>query len=371
MYSYRTARSSERAVTFVGRAQLVEHLTSNQDATGSNPVADSNTARKGLHNPAKPPGKGEIVLNKQQHHEMVKGAVKGKFYGHKRLYGKTTPMYPDAAEREFKRICNSYVRIMHRTLQENLPELMEAYKAHQRGDSRYDDIRNVEDKVRTVFQKIARELEQRLGAFGLDDMVRKISKMTKNTALREWKRAVKETLGIDIFDDYFNGDFYEHALKQWIDENVLKIKSIPNESLGEMQKIIMDGYRQGASLTQITKQIQEQYKLTRRSAQLLARDQVSTLNSQITKLQQKDAGCTHYRWSDSRDSRVRDCHRELNGKIISWDDPPEMWYETKSRGRVYTGRRCHPGEDFCCRCIPIPVFDVDTIDVPMKPKDRR
>lgn len=305
-------------------------------------------------------------MNNLQHHELVKGAVKGRFYGHKVLYGKTTPQYPDTAEREFKRICNSYVRVMNKSLKEHLPEVMDALKAHQHGDSRYDDIQDMRAKVTAVFQRIAEDLERKYGTFGLDGLVQKISRMTRNISTREWKREVKETLGIDIFDDYYNGDFYEEAIRRWVDENVLRIKSIPNESLGEMQQIIMEGYRQGASLTQITKQIQETYSLTRRKAQLLARDQVSTLNSQITRQQQRDAGCNYYRWSDSRDSRVRDCHRSLNGKIISWDDPPEMWYETKSRGRVYTGRRCHPGEDFCCRCIPIPVFDIDTIDLPMK-----
>ena len=133
-----------------------------------------------------------------------------------------------------------------------------------------------------------------------------------------------------------------------------------------MQQIVLNGYKSGATITDITKSIQEQYKLSRRRAQLLARDQVSTLNSQISKMQQQDAGCTKYRWSDSRDSRVRDCHRTLNGKVFSWDEPPEMWYDTKNSGRVYTGRRCHPGEDYCCRCVAIPVFDIDTIDVPMK-----
>lgn len=304
-------------------------------------------------------------MNNTKHQQMVKQAVKGRFYGQQHLNGKTTPMYPDSAEREFKRVTNGYIRLLNQTLQENLPELMEAYKLHQHGDSRFDDIRSLEEKVRTVFQKIARELEQKLARYGLDDLVRKISRMTRNTTLREWKREVKTTLGIDLFSDYYSADFYEQALRRWVDENVLKIKSIPTETMGEMQKIIMDGYRHGASITQITKDIQDQYKLSRRRAQLLARDQVASLNAQITKMQQEDAGCKKYRWSDSRDSRVRDCHHALNGKVFSWDDPPEMWYDTKSRGRVYTGRRCHPGEDFCCRCVAIPVFDIDTVDVPM------
>lgn len=305
-------------------------------------------------------------MRNTQHQLLVKQAVKGRFHGHKELTGKTTPLYPDSAEREYKRIANAYVRLLNETLKENLPELMETYKHYQHGDSRFDDAKDMELKIRTVFEKIAKELEQKLSRFRLDKMVEKISNMTKNSSLREWKRTVKETLGIDLFSDYHNGAFYESSIRRWIDENVLMIKSIPTESLGEMQRIMMEGYRRGETLTSITKKIQEQYKLTRRKAQLLARDQLSTLNSQITKLQQEDAGCTHYRWSDSRDSRVRPCHHDLNGKIISWDDPPEMWYDTKSRGRVYTGRRCHPGEDYCCRCVAIPVFDYDTVDVPMK-----
>ena len=307
-------------------------------------------------------------MNQYKHQEMVKEAVKGKFYGHQTIKSKRTPLYPDSAEREFRRISNGYMRLLNKTLAEHLPTLMDAYKKERRGDSRFDDARDLEDDVRQEFVQIAKELEQKLAAYGLEELVAKISKMTKNSSLREWKKAVHETLGLDLMDDYYSADFYEEALRRWVDENVLKIRSIPKEALGEMQRIVLDGYRSGATVTDITMMIQEQYRLTRRKAQLLARDQVSSLNAKLSKMQQQDAGCTKYRWSDSRDSRVRDCHRSLNGKIFSWDDPPEMWYDTKSRGRVYTGRHCHPGEDIACRCVAIPVFDIETIDVPMKDK---
>ena len=168
-----------------------------------------------------------------------------------------------------------------------------------------------------------------------------------------------------IVDDYYKGEIYDEAIRRWISENILKIKSLPTETLGNMRQIILDSYLKGKSIRDIQKDIQEEYNVSKRYAQLLARDQIATLNAQITKLQQQDAGCRKYKWSTSHDSRVRDCHRSLNGKTFSWDDPPEMWYETKS-GRVYTGRHCHPGEDYCCRCVAIPVFDLDTVNVPMK-----
>lgn len=304
-------------------------------------------------------------MNNTQHQEMVKRAVRGKFRGSQPLKCKTVPQYPKTAEREFRRITGSYMKLLNEELKKKLPAMMAEYQKERHGDSRFDDSQDLDAKLRLLLQDVAAALEKRIAEYGLDQKVEQIAKMAKNVSIREWKRAVKDTLGIDLLDDYYNGEFFEEAIRRWIAENVLLIKSIPNETLGNMREIILGSYLKGSSIRDIQKAIQETYNVSKRKAQLLARDQVSTLNAQLTKAQQTDAGCKKYRWSDSHDSRVRDCHKELNGKIFSWDDPPEMWYETK-RGRVYTGRRCHPGEDYCCRCVAIPVFDLESIDVPMK-----
>lgn len=309
---------------------------------------------------------GAFSLNNKQHQEAVKQAVKPRFHGQKRLNSKTSPMYPDSAEREYKRVVNSYMKILNDTLKDNLPEIMQAYRNYQRNDSRYDDLLNLEGKVQDVFQKMAERIESKVARFDLNRLIRKVSHITKNTALRGWLKSVKQTLGIDLLSEYYSDSFYEDTVKRWTDENVLRITSIPNEALGEMKEIILNGFRKGDSVTKISKEIQEHFNVTRDHARFIARDQVSSLNASITRLQQKDAGCNYYRWSDSHDSRVRDCHHALNGKVFSWDDPPEMWYNTKSRGKVYTGRRCHPGEDIACRCIAIPAYDIETLDVPIK-----
>ncbi len=305
-------------------------------------------------------------MNNIQHHQMVKEAVQAKFRGNTTLRGKTTPMYPNSAEREFRRVTNGYMKLLNQTLKEHLPAMMAAYKRERRGDTRYDDAQDLDAEIRQELMKVAQELEQKLAAYGLYEMVEKIARLTKTTSLREWKRVVKETLGIDLMDDYYKGDFYEQALRMWVDSNVEKIKTIPTESLGSMRQIILDGYKQGRTIRDISKDIQEEYNISKHRAQMFARDQVATLNAQITKMQQQDAGCKRYRWSTSHDSRVRPCHAALNGKTFDWNDPPEMWYETKKSGRVYTGRRCNPGEDYACRCVAIPEFDLDTINVPMK-----
>ena len=133
------------------------------------------------------------------------------------------------------------------------------------------------------------------------------------------------------------------------------IKTIPSESLGRMRDIVLDGYRNGKTTTNIVKEILREYSMTRRHAQLIARDQIAKLNGEIAKKQQQDAGVEEYEWSDSRDERVRTRHHDLNGKRFRWDDPPVV--------DERTGRRCHPGGDYQCRCVALPVFDIDTLDL--------
>lgn len=304
-------------------------------------------------------------MNNTQLQEASKKAAKSKFHGHPTLKSRSVPRYPDTAEREFQRITNAYVKMLHAELKERLPELMNEYKRERHGDSRFDDARDLELAVRKIFQEISAALEQKLDKFNLVSRVTSISKMTKNASLKEWKRVVHDTLGIDLLSDYYSASFYEEYLGRWVSDNVLKIKSIPQSAIDEMREIILNGYRNGRPIRAIQREIQEAYDVTKSKAKALARDQVATLNSQITQAQQRDAGVSEYVWSTSHDGRVRPCHDELDGKTFSWDNPPEMWYETKSRGIVYTGRHCHPGEDFLCRCVAIPKFNFEKLSIPM------
>ena len=305
-------------------------------------------------------------MNNIQHQLAVKEAVQGKFGKKKTIDVKVKPKYPMSAEREFRRIINSYMKMYRDTLKEHLPAIIESYKENYNNDSRFDDNIDFGNKLNSEFNEMNVALEKKINEFGLEKFIEKIGSLTKATSLKEWKRVVSKTLGIDLLDDYYKGDFYAIQLRQWVDENVQKIKSIPNIASSEMKNVILEGYTQGKPIREIQRDIQKKFGSSKRDAELLARDQISTLSSQITRFQQTDAGINEYTWSTSRDSRVRDCHKSLDGKSFSWDDAPEMWYITKSRGKVFTGRKCHPGEDYCCRCVALPKFNLETLDLPMK-----
>jgi SPP1 gp7 family putative phage head morphogenesis protein len=298
-------------------------------------------------------------VNDAVHKQMVQDALAKKFGSHERLLCKYEAQYPQQAEREFQRVTNAYIRLLNELLKKYLPEIRDAARLEREG-TRHDDTSDLVVKVKAVFDQMAGELERSTSGFGLYDKITAMAKLTRKLSIKEWKRAVKATLGIDLLDDYYTGELYRELMRKWVEDNVGLIKTIPQESLGRMREIVLEGYMNGETTTSIVKKIQKAYSTDRRHAQLLARDQIAKLNGQITQKQQEDAGVDEYIWSDSGDGRVRPGHKRLNGKRFRWNDPPVVDEKT--------GRRCHPGEDYECRCVALPVFNRHTVDLPMAGK---
>lgn len=61
---------------------------------------------------------------------------------------------------------------------------------------------------------------------------------------------------------------------------------------------------------------------------------------------------THYIWRTQGDDKVRSSHAANNGKIFSWDNPPD------------TG---NPSDDFGCRCWAEPYYGFIPYDPPIEP----
>lgn len=71
-------------------------------------------------------------------------------------------------------------------------------------------------------------------------------------------------------------------------------------------------------------------------------------------------GIAWYQWETARDQSVRESHRNLQGVLISWDEPPSP--ETLI-GHP-TEDRYHAGAVFHCRCISLGVLLLDDVKWP-------
>lgn len=293
--------------------------------------------------------------------EAVQKKVEKKFRGKEALQAKQKPSKPVSAEREYIRLAKEVDEAVLDAFKDALPKIKKIcdrrYEDAHRFDSQADDLA----EIQKVFQNALKKVQSVSFNKTLLKRLEQLANLNRKLTVAQWKRTVKSTIGIDIFTDYYNGGNYQRLVDEWITENVNLIKSVPFDSLDEMQKIVMNGWNNSRSTKAILKDIQEKFGVSKSKAKFLAIDQTAKLNAKISQFQQQDAGCEEYVWSASGDARVRERHRELDGKVFRWDKPPVVDEKT--------GRRAHPGEDYHCRCVAIPRFKIESLNVPVEPKD--
>ena len=112
--------------------------------------------------------------------------------------------------------------------------------------------------------------------------------------------------------------------------------NIAAERIPALQQRIQDLVFSGSRAETIARVLAREYDLDKHQAAGIARLATSLVMSKYGEDRAREAGSTRYRWSTSHDERVCPRCRELEGKIFSWDSPPEGG---------------HPGECECWRLI--------------------
>lgn len=98
---------------------------------------------------------------------------------------------------------------------------------------------------------------------------------------------------------------------------------------------------EGRTLDDVMQQFNGMREKRRRHAEMVARTQVATFNSLMTKSRAENLGITKAVWVTSRDERVRPCHQVRDGKEF---DLGEGAYSSCD------GKTLLPGTDYQCRC---------------------
>jgi SPP1 gp7 family putative phage head morphogenesis protein len=127
------------------------------------------------------------------------------------------------------------------------------------------------------------------------------------------------------------------------------IRSIPIEAGERVHKLTLEGLENSVRADVIAEQIRASGEVTKSRAILIARTEIARTASVLTEVRAKAAGIEYYVWETSKDSAVRPGHRDMQGKVCRWDDPPVV----NENGRMI---RHHPGRIWNCRCYPRPVL---------------
>lgn len=128
-----------------------------------------------------------------------------------------------------------------------------------------------------------------------------------------------------------------------INENVSLIKSIPQQYFTQVEGTVMRSVTTGRDLHQLTTDLQRNFRVTRRRAELIARDQNNKVNSSLQRARQIELGVEQAVWVHSGAGKhPRPTHVRNNGKMF---DVVEGWYDPAERKFI------HPGQLINCRCV--------------------
>ena len=244
-----------------------------------------------------------------------------KAFGRKQyIKSKVAPVYPMSAEREFRRGLRGYMN----KIGDALGDIIKTS-----GGGKIDGT-----KGKSVIKNAVKNIS-------LKNDIKKASDSVVAISLKEMSRSAQKTLGFDV---KVSSSFFEEKVLDWDDRT--------EKALREYADTIAE--RVGKSTTEA--QIRYISGIVKNGAKKMSRLTVTELNGAVSEQIQHILGNDRYVWATARDDRVRPCHRTFDGKTFFWNDPPEIW-EMKGGRRVYTGRHCHPGQDYNCRCMAITVFD--------------
>jgi uncharacterized protein with gpF-like domain len=138
------------------------------------------------------------------------------------------------------------------------------------------------------------------------------------------------------------------VLQSTIRQNVALITNMADQHLKEIQGITMRSVQMGGDLKYMSEQLEAKYKMTRKRARLIARDQNSKATAAITRVRQSELGIKQAQWLHSHAGREpRPTHVALNNKL--YDVEKGAWdKDADGKGK---GRYVYPGELINCRCV--------------------
>jgi SPP1 gp7 family putative phage head morphogenesis protein len=182
-----------------------------------------------------------------------------------------------------------------------------------------------------------------------DRLVISITPQLREWALRleRWHRArwaanVLTATGVQLDTILGAGDVAE-PVEAFLQRNVALVRSVSDEARSRISDIVFRNYQKRTPIAEVARDMREAVDMGRRRAIRIAADQTTKLSAALDTERMVQAGIEKWQWVHSGKLHAREEHLERDGKVYSFDDPPEDM----------------PGELPFCGCRKLGVLDLD------------
>ena len=251
--------------------------------------------------------------------------------------------YPAALEARYRNELDRLIAPMVRQYEREMRLLWRQYGPEMAMDASLASqariaLRRLQDRFARLFAKRAPTI--------VDKLLGRIDKAAANSLEQSLKQL---SGGVTLKVAAMPGALAE-AMKASAIENVALIKSIPAQYHERIEGAVMRSIQSGGEGRKtLFDEIENIGGMSRRRAELIARDQTAKITTVMHKERAKAAGIRKFRWlHSSASASPRHKHVEANGKIFEYDNPPAIGDK---------GQRVLPGQEISCRCVAVPVLE--------------
>jgi SPP1 gp7 family putative phage head morphogenesis protein len=250
--------------------------------------------------------------------------------------------HPVRIEQQYAKMLRGIIDGINAELKTRIADELKAEIAAREDGYRADDLSAV---LRTIRSLATGNIP------GLS-FVRNIGDSIRSAIDGNWQKAINQAIGVNVA---LPGTDMSANIDAWAEENTALITNLTQSYLSKITTTVNSGFRDGLSWRDISKNIKAETGVAKRRADLIARDQVATMNMQVTKQRAKDLEIKQFVWRTMEDQRVRGnpsglypkakpSHYARNGKTYNWSD----------------GAGAHdtfPGQAINCRCYASNVIE--------------
>ena len=203
------------------------------------------------------------------------------------------------------------------------------------------------DDESSWFERMKRVAE--LGVTVAIGKVRRLFTDESQSHLQRLALSVERGIGIDVSPMLNLSQAEEVQLVElYVNRNASLIKSLSDDTVKRVEQAVYDARLNRLTYKDLQVTLREQFGIAQSRAELIAYDQLASLNTDFTRSRHNALGIETYRWRTRHDSRVRPLHRSLNGQEFKWGEP------TGAEGGL------PPGKNIRCRCTAVALIPAAT-----------
>ena len=253
---------------------------------------------------------------------------------------------PVGLEKQLRKLLRFMVRETRKRFENQVLKAMTKETVGKFQDAQRGNFGVIYNELASKFEK---SIDKQFNNKRIDKFVKKLYKNTGKMNKKVFDQSVNNTLGIDL-ENILKTDGLGEFTNASSLQTASQLQNVRDDVVKTMKQNVFRMMNEGASLNELFEQVKDITGKALKRGDLNARNELKNFNSLLSRKRAESVGITEGIWQTAKDERVRPSHMDRDGKKFELK---------KGLFSSVDGKTIQPGEEINCRCVFIPVVDLE------------